>query len=211
MAKAKTLAGIILAAVALQANVAAEASTTTDLIHLHAGNASSIPKGWSQFCRDLPAECRNTRSADTVKRMDAAAWRELGEINRRFNRQIVPMTDEEQYGVDERWTYASSGKGDCEDYVLEKRRELIRRGWPMSALLITVVIDKNGGGHAVLTVVSDKGEYVLDNQIDEVLPWSRTGLTFVRRQSPEDQNVWQDLGRVVGLPDVVTTSSKLRR
>lgn len=94
--------------------------------------------------------------------------------------RIEPVTDEVQYGVVENWSFAETGKGDCEDYVLEKRRELIRRGWPMSSLLITVVIDKEGGGHAVLTVVTDRGEFILDNQTDAVLPWSSSELTFIR-------------------------------
>jgi predicted transglutaminase-like cysteine proteinase len=39
---------------------------------------------------------------------------------------------------------------DCEDYVLLKRRMLMQAGWPREALLVTVVRDKKGDGHAVL-------------------------------------------------------------
>lgn len=141
-------------------------------------------------------------------RLDDRAWSELLTVNLKFNQAIEPVTDQDQFGVIENWDYAKTGKGDCEDYVLEKRRELIKRGWPLSALLITVVIDKEGGGHAVLTVVTDRGEFVLDNQTDKVLPWSKSGLTFIRRQSPDNQNAWQDLGRFLGRPDVVTAALK---
>lgn len=186
------------------------ASTTTDLAHLHAGETSRTPIGWAQFCRDNASDCRAPRSIQTVQKLDERAWQQLVAINLQFNRAIEPVTDEEQFGVVENWGYATSGRGDCEDYVLEKRRELMRNGWPMSALLITVVIDKEGGGHAVLTVVTDRGEFILDNQTNEILPWSRSGLTFIRRQSPENQNVWMDLGRMLGRPDVVTATIRPR-
>jgi len=189
----------------------ANASGGTSMAHLHAGESSQAPIGWTQFCRDNPTDCRIPRSAETVKRLDERSWRELLAVNLQFNKAIAPVTDQEQYGVFENWTYAATGKGDCEDYVLEKRRDLIRRGWPMSALLATVVIDKEGGGHVVLTAVTDRGEFILDNQTDDVLPWSRSGLTFIRRQSAEDQNVWRFLGRVVGRPEVLTATAASNR
>ncbi|BCB17153.1 transglutaminase-like cysteine peptidase [Bosea sp. ANAM02] len=189
----------------------ANASSGTSLAHLHAGESSQAPIGWTQFCRDNATDCRIPRSAESIKRLDERSWRELLAVNLQFNQAIAPVTDQEQYGVVENWTYATTGKGDCEDYVLEKRRDLIRRGWPMSALLATVVIDKEGGGHAVLTVVTDRGEFILDNQTDDVLPWSRSGLTFIRRQSAEDQNVWRFLGRVVGRPEVLTATAASKR
>ena len=94
----------------------------------------------------------------------------------------------------ERWNYPDDGYGDCEDYVLLKRRMLMQAGWPRQALLITVVRDKRGDGHAVLTVKTDKGEFVLDNQNPEILLWSQTGYRFVKRQSQADPNTWITLG-----------------
>lgn len=104
------------------------------------------------------------------------------------------MTDMEQWGVVEKWSYPDTGRGDCEDYVLLKRRLLIQAGWPREALLITVVRERNGDGHAVLTVKTDKGEFILDNQNEEILLWSATNYRFVKRQSQEDPNVWVALG-----------------
>ena len=116
------------------------------------------------------------------------------------------MTDMEHWGVVERWNYPDDGYGDCEDYVLLKRKMLMQAGWPREALLVTVVRDKNGDGHAVLTVKTDKGEYVLDNQIDEIRLWSDTGYRFVKRQSQADPNVWVSLGDT--RPAVSTASAK---
>jgi predicted transglutaminase-like cysteine proteinase len=195
-------------AAALFTTTVAMAAGQTSLGHLHAGQPSSTPIGWVQFCAETPRECAvGPVQAETVKLTDAR-WREMLDINLRFNKAIKPVTDQDQFGVVERWTYATTGSGDCEDYVLEKRRELAKRGWPLSALLITVVIDKEGGGHAVLSVMTDKGEFILDNQTDAVLPWSRSELIFIKRQLPTNPNVWVDLGRMVGKPDAATASLK---
>jgi predicted transglutaminase-like cysteine proteinase len=201
---AKSIVGAI-AAIVLSASGAA-ASGETSLAHLHAGAPSSMPIGWAQFCADMPRECLARPTQAEIVTLTDARWREMLEVNLRFNKAIKPITDQDQYGVVERWTYAATGSGDCEDYVLEKRRELARRGWPLSALLITVVIDKEGGGHAVLTVKTDMGEFILDNQTDAVLPWSRSELVFIKRQSPTNPNLWVDLGRAYGRPDAVTAS-----
>lgn len=190
--------------------MSAQADTRTDLAHIHAGTQSRPPIGWVQFCQIDATECKPGKADAQNVTLNERNWRELVDINLRFNKAIAPVTDQDQFGVAERWTYATTGKGDCEDYVLEKRRELANRGWPLSALLITVVLDKEGGGHAVLTVVTDRGEFVLDNQTDKILPWSKSGLTFIKRQSPIDPNVWLDLGRLLGRPDVVTASTQLR-
>ena len=115
-------------------------------------------------------------------------------VNRYVNESVKPMTDLDHYGVVEKWAYPEDGYGDCEDYVLLKRRLLIQVGWPREALLITVVRDRNDDGHAVLTVKTDRGEYILDNQVDEILPWFETGYRFVKRQSQKDPNVWVALG-----------------
>ena len=98
------------------------------------------------------------------------------------------MTDMDHWGVVEKWSYPDDGKGDCEDYVLLKRRMLMQAGWPREALLITVVRDKKGDGHAVLTVKTDKGDFILDNQEETSLLWSETGYRFVKRQSQSNPN-----------------------
>src|SRR5258708_35208913 len=111
------------------------------------------------------------------------------------------MTDMDHWGVIERWSYPDDGYGDCEDYVLLKRRMLMEAGWPRQALLITVVRDLKGDGHAVLSVVTDRGDYALDNQADDVKPWFATGYTFIKRQSQIDQNRWVLLDDAVGPRD----------
>ena len=71
---------------------------------------------------------------------------------------------------------------------------LIHAGWPREALLVTVVRDNRGEGHAVLTVITDEGDYILDNQKKDILIWSDTGYHFIKRQSQSNPNVWVSLG-----------------
>jgi predicted transglutaminase-like cysteine proteinase len=126
-------------------------------------------------------------------------------VNNWVDQKIKPLSDFEHWGVAERWSYPDDGYGDCEDYVLLKRRMLIQAGWPREALLVTVVRDKNDDAHAVLTVSTDKGDYILDNQNDNVLFWSETGYRFVKRQSQSSGNVWVSLGD--GQPAPITATS----
>ncbi len=135
------------------------------------------------------------RSVDAARRHDDHQGLEgSGRVNKWVNDTIKPITDMDQWGVVEKWSYPDTGRGDCEDYVLLKRRMLIQAGWPREALLITVVRERNGDGHAVLTVKTDKGEFILDNQYPDILLWSDTNYRFVKRQSQHDQNVWISLG-----------------
>lgn len=147
------------------------------------------PHGFVRFCKAAPQEC--LADAHPERRFDASAARlqELDNVNRSINRQIAPATDLEIYGVNEYWTLPRT-RGDCEDYVLLKRQTLIRKGWPVSALLITVVRDEKGEGHAVLTARTLQGDLVLDNKTDEIRPWNKTPYQFVMRQSYINPRVW---------------------
>jgi predicted transglutaminase-like cysteine proteinase len=154
------------------------------------------PIGWVQFCGENPEECQVRDLPVRPALLDDKRWRQLVRINRDVNDAIEPISDLEHWGVLEKWSYPTDGKGDCEDYVLEKRKRLIDAGWPRQALLVTVVRDKKGDGHAVLTVKTDRGDFVLDNQETRVKAWTDTGYRFVKRQSAEHPNKWVSLGGV---------------
>jgi predicted transglutaminase-like cysteine proteinase len=173
-------------------------------VYAAVGENTRAPIGWTEFCVEYKPECevKATAARDIVLSPDA--WASMAQVNDWVNTNIKPMTDVEHWGVVERWNYPDDGYGDCEDYVLLKRRMLIKAGWPRSALLITVVRDKKGDGHAVLTVKTNRGEYILDNQEDKILPWTKTGYRFVKRQSQVDPNVWVTLGEPQAGPAVVS-------
>jgi predicted transglutaminase-like cysteine proteinase len=176
-----------------------------DLLFISTGDSTRPPIGWMEFCADRPKECDTQPSAPRDVVLSSKAWKDLVRINKWVNETIKPMTDLEHYGVVEKWAYPDDGYGDCEDYVLLKRRMLTQIGWPREALLITVVRDKNGDGHAVLTVKTDRGEFILDNQNAAIVLWSETGYQFVKRQSQSDPNVWIALGDPRPAPATATS------
>jgi len=137
--------------------------------------------------------------------LSRALWKTLIDVNNAVNTAVIPRTDQEMWGVEEFWSYPD-GYGDCEDYVLEKRRLLIKAGVPASNLLITVVRQPNGDGHAVLTVVTDLGDYILDNLEGRVLLWSDTAYTYLKRQSAMNSGKWVSVndGRAVAVGSVGT-------
>jgi predicted transglutaminase-like cysteine proteinase len=102
----------------------------------------------------------------------------------------MPQTDFVHYGVKEYWTIPTDGKGDCEDYALLNGHMLMQRGWPSSALLMTVVIDENGEGHAVLTARTQVGDLILDNKVNEIRQWTNTPYELLMRQSSGNPQSW---------------------
>jgi predicted transglutaminase-like cysteine proteinase len=163
------------------------------IVFMESFGESLPPIGFVSFCRENKGECSSPRRfADRVQ-ISSARLRELKQVNDAVNAAVTPVTDLELHGKVEVWSYPIDGKGDCEDYVLLKRRILIERGWPASTLLITVVRDENNEGHAVLTVRTDEGDLVLDNKRREVMHWTDTPYTFIKRQSSRNPLVWISL------------------
>lgn len=189
-----TIAAAFFAAAVTSAFVPQFADAGERVAYVSVGENTRAPIGWIQFCQDHSEECKGETSRAVDVQLTKTAYKEMERINRYVNDKIKPMTDLEHYGVVEKWAYPDDGYGDCEDYVLLKRKMLVQLGWPRGALLITVVRDKKGDGHAVLTVRTDKGEFVLDNQEDKILSWSDTGYRFVKRQAQTNANVWVSLG-----------------
>jgi predicted transglutaminase-like cysteine proteinase len=139
--------------------------------------------------------------------MDARAWALARRVNAAVNVSIEPASDLDNYGVAEYWAYPDNGKGDCEDYALLKRRELMNLGFPREALLMTVVRDLEGEGHAVLMLKTTAGDFILDNKVMPIRRWSETGYHFVKRQSQENPNVWVSL-LAPDVPMVASTGRK---
>jgi len=165
------------------------------------------PIGYVTFCREHQAECRpGRRFADRIQ-LNAAKFQEIEEVNSAVNTAVAPITDIELYGKPEVWTYPAANQGDCEDYVLLKRRMLVQRGFPESTLLITVVRDENNEGHAVLTVLTDGGDFVLDNKRRDVVRWAETPYTFVKRQSEKNPLVWISLLPPDSVPQTAISAS----
>jgi len=163
---------------------AAEASTPMPV-----GAATDAPSGYLAFCARQPAECAEPANAPDAVALDTAAWATLQQVNAAYNAAIQPEEDSVHYGRVDYWTIPTDGFGDCEDYALAKRKALIAANFSPRALRIAVARSNTGEPHAVLTVATDHGDYVLDNLTDAILPWSETRLSWIARQVP-GQPAW---------------------
>lgn len=192
--RAAILAGVVLAGLVVSGEVASAAPALPHATFAAVGGRTSVPYGWVDFCNRYASEC-DVEAMDPVDiDLTPTALKDVERIDRQVNAAVKPETDMDHWGVVDRWDYPFDGKGDCEDYALLKRKLLIHAGYPRQALLITVVKDLEGEGHAILTLKTSQGEFVLDNLNDKVMAWADTGYKFIKRQSQSDPNVWQSIG-----------------
>ncbi len=91
-------------------------------------------------------------------------------INSDVNASVTYMSDSEQFGIPEFWCEARSGFDDCDGYALRKRELLLNAGFDELCIHIAtcwinvVAIDT---GHCVLIVETDKGQFILDNNLKD--------------------------------------------
>ena len=111
-------------------------------------------------------------------------------VNAQANRTIRPITDLQQYRLEERWALPTARGGDCEDYALYKKRALIQAGIPAEQLLLAAVLDRKRQFHAVLILRTGTQDLVLDNMTNRMVPWHKTGYTFLRVQDPRKPSRW---------------------
>jgi predicted transglutaminase-like cysteine proteinase len=182
---------LLLGVLALSLQTEALQAATSKASFAPVGEESSIPYGWMDFCSRQPQECDQPALPAANLKLKTKALKLLSQINAQVNAAIEPVSNLEHWGtLADHWDYPLDGKGDCKIYALEKRRQLIERGVPRQALLMTIVKDHHNMGHTILTVRTDKGDFILDNLTDEILSWDETGYRFLKRQSQEDPNVW---------------------
>ncbi|MBX3529755.1 MAG: transglutaminase-like cysteine peptidase [Rhizobiaceae bacterium] len=161
---------------------------------LPGGERTTQPVGHYELCQKRPAECEQATAKRAPVELTRDLWATIVDVNNLVNTMVTPRTDWQIWGVEERWSYPVDGVGDCEDYVLEKRRQLMKAGMAPGSLLITVVRQPNGDGHAVLTVRTSLGDFVLDNLEPRVLAWDDTPYQFLKRQSERNSGVWISIG-----------------
>jgi predicted transglutaminase-like cysteine proteinase len=153
------------------------------------GGLTSQPIGHYEFCKLNPAECLVKANDLAPYHLTRENWQMVFKVNQAVNKRIRPATDQDIYHKDEVWAYPVN-YGDCEDYVLLKRRVLIDKGIAPGNVLITVVRKPDGEGHAVLTVRTDRGDFILDNLNEEVLNWEATEYRYLKRQSSQHSGRW---------------------
>ncbi|WP_438750904.1 transglutaminase-like cysteine peptidase [Pararhizobium sp. O133] len=181
-------AAVALAAVFVSASAAIPAPNATAL-SMQTGAITSQPIGHYEFCQKYRAECEIKTKSMTAPRVTDFGWSVIREVNLATNREITPMIDMDQFGKDEVWSYPVAA-GDCEDFVLLKRKRLMEKGFSPADLLITVVRKPDGEGHAVLTVRTAQGDFILDNLDNEIKLWTKTSYRFLKRQASFNTGRW---------------------
>lgn len=194
---------MVFTASAVQAQTLASLPSSSNPI-ASMGTAKPL-QGWTKFCETHPAECAVDVSEAEVIELTPQIWKTIVSVNQNVNTTIQAVTDQDHFGVVDVWGFPDDGRGDCEDFQLLKRRILAEKGLPRRAMRMTVVIDELGEGHAVLVVRTNRGDYILDNKTSSVLPWSRTGYVYIKRES-QDVVGWVSLGGITTSP--TTTANR---
>ena len=201
--RSKAILGAALAAAMIAMFGTASAVASERPTYVSVGNQARPPIGWVEFCNRTPDECVVDESQPEILPLTDELAVLLTSVNLTVNRALIPVTDQNHWGLLDLWGYPTDGMGDCEDYQLLKRRMLAERGLSRRALLMTVVIDETNAGHAVLTVRTDHGDFILDNKTDAIRPWRRTGYSFIKRAG-QDGQAWVSLEGKEGAAQVAT-------
>lgn len=162
-------------------------ANTGGTAYIKAKKVIAAPEGFAGLCDRYIWAC--ARGGATAQ----SAGDELqlaGLVNRTVNRSTREISDRRQYGSEEIWALPTIRGGDCEDFALLKKMELIRRGFAPDRLLIATVLDRKKESHAVLVLRTDRGDLVLDNARNQILPWWKTGYSFLRMQNPAAPDEW---------------------
>jgi predicted transglutaminase-like cysteine proteinase len=141
------------------------------------------PMAYTVFCLRYEDECRGKPlfRAGAV-RLTEERWADIKQVNQTVNGSIIPESKEPSL-ADETWLI-NPDRGDCNDYAVTKRHELLNRGWPSGALLLSEVVTNWGKHHLVLVVRTRSGDLVLDNLTPQIMPWTQAPYRWVRIQMP---------------------------
>ncbi len=186
-----------------QAQTVASLPAPTETIAPDGRKAKPVA-AWVDFCQREPAECAINANEPAVITMTPKIWNQIVQTNRQVNKKIQPMTDQDHWGTADHWDLPTDGYGDCEDYQLLKRKILSEKGLSHRAMRMTVVIDEEGEGHAVLMIRTTQGDYILDNKTNAILSWNETPYTYVKQEGNENQQ-WVSLG---GVASPTTTANR---
>jgi predicted transglutaminase-like cysteine proteinase len=161
------------------------------------GRGTTPPPGFVSFCMHNAALCAGSQAPEPQKVvLDDQKRAVLMAVNDQINRAIAYRGDPQNFGIANIWRLdAVGGSGDCKDYALAKQQALIAAGLPKEALRLAIVKTPRDELHAVLTVDTDRGDFVLDSIDPAILPWSETSYDWLSRQSADNPLQWLSLAR----------------
>lgn len=151
---------------------------------------AQAPAAYRLLCLYRPADCLPKGEFVPAVEVTDKRRKQMETVNTLINQGVKEITDNDRLAIEDAWI-EPDGSGDCEDFAIAKRDILLMLGWPSSALLLTIVRNPKNEGHAVLTVVTTKGDLILDEPGPLILPPEKTGHTFFTRQSQRDPKVWE--------------------
>lgn len=160
-----------------------DAQHHTDISYDKQYEPGLIPTGFHAFCAANPEECATAEPAIvTSDRIQL-----LEKINREVNASIRFMAEDDLNA--DTWTL-SPAEGDCDDYAATKRKLLAAAGVPRGAMRAAFVRTAKETNHVFLIVSTAQGDFVLDNDTDEVYALERAMITRLSVQDAADPKKW---------------------
>jgi predicted transglutaminase-like cysteine proteinase len=154
-----------------------------------------------RFCLRYPSDCKSDPTENERIDLNAETSESLKRVNHSVNISIIPTLKSYGPALQDGWTIAPD-TGDCNDYAVTKRHELLQIGLPSKALRLSVVKTASGIGHLVLVVVTTKGDIVMDNLTEAILPWQSTDYHWLKIQSATDSRYWYEVKLLAAGPYV---------
>ncbi|GGH15680.1 hypothetical protein GCM10007036_15840 [Alsobacter metallidurans] len=169
------------------------------------GELTLAPLAFIQFCNAHADQCRPAGESEVA--LTPARWSEMAAVNAAVNARIAPNAGKDGF----KWSLETR-YGNCNDYAVQKRSALIARGFPANALSLAAVVTGSGENHLVLTVRTDRGDFVLDNLRGRVVAWNLSGYKWVKRQSAAQPRYWVSLEPSrAARPTIARTAPPVRR
>ncbi len=162
-----------------------------------------------RFCLHYPSDCKSNPAENDHIDLDAETSELLKRVNHSVNLSIIPTIKDYGPNLGDGWTIAPD-TGDCNDYAVTKRHQLLESGLPSKALRLSVVKTASGIGHLVLVVVTTKGDFVMDNLTEVIRPWQSTDYHWLKIQSATDSKFWYEVKTPAVGPSVSQAERKLR-
>ncbi len=201
------LAGVITAGSAdARSRSPQDSNLLTPIVH---ASPTLAPFQHVRFCLRYPSDCKSNPAENDRIDLSAETSELLNRVNHSVNLSIAPMLKSYGSNLEDGWTIAP-GAGDCNDYAVTKRHELLESGLPSKALRLSVVKTGSGIGHLVLVVVTTKGDLVLDNLTEVIRPWQNTDYHWLKIQSATDSKYWYEIKAPAVGPSVSLADRKVR-
>jgi predicted transglutaminase-like cysteine proteinase len=159
-----------------------------------------------RFCLRYPADCRSSADQAIRIELNVQTMELLDRVNRDVNLSIIPRVKSYGSDLEDSWKIAPD-MGDCNDYAVTKRHNLLESGLPASALRLSVIKTASGIGHLVLIVATTNGDIVMDNLTPAIRPWQATDYQWLKIQSASDPRYWSEIKS----PGIVLTSQASRK